>query len=115
MANFLGRANLVSGLAEGGAAQTVLGRIPLTRAAVGSAVLCLRPEQLRLVAGPADPASAGAEVIQREFGGATVTYTVRLKEGQPKELLVREPASGTLWAEGSQVQVQVQGAGHPLP
>ncbi|GHG03237.1 iron ABC transporter ATP-binding protein [Deinococcus piscis] len=111
VANFLGRANLLTAAAQGDTAECALGRVPLSRPLQGTAMLCLRPEQLRLNADPAGP----AEVLSREFRGPSVAYTLRLGEGgSAQDLLVLRPAGEPLWAEGTRVAAEVMGSAHVL-
>lgn len=80
VAGFVGRAQFVSGEAQGHYVETELGRFP-NHARIGSDMgvdVLLRPEDLQLT-----PDTYGtARVVGREFGGATVRYTVRLHSGQ---------------------------------
>ena len=111
VANFLGRANLLTATAQGETAECALGRVKLNRPLQGTAMLCLRPEQLRLNADPAGP----AEVLGREFRGWAVAYTLRLGVGGgAQELQVLRPAGEPLLNEGTRVTVEMTGPAHVL-
>ncbi len=76
VAGFVGRAQFVGGIASNGHIETELGffslRTPLSQGTV--AEVLLRPDDLQI-----QPDRYGhAVVVGREFGGATVRYTVRL-------------------------------------
>ena len=103
VAGFLGRTNLVEGLADGTECVTALGRLPLARAARGPVTLSLRPETIRLTP---DAAAAG-RITGAEFKGHDVTYWVAwqglelqvdalsmpwLATGTPVALQVTQPA-----------------------
>ncbi|TVR02800.1 MAG: ABC transporter ATP-binding protein, partial [Spirochaetaceae bacterium] len=117
VAQFLGRANLLSGTALGEFAETELGTIPIRPATTGEVLLSLRPEHLQLAALPTPAAAMGAaplaeppnrgEVVAREFRGHDVTYRVQCNgrgylahteythsffPGQAVTLAPREPA-----------------------
>jgi len=86
VASFLGRTNLLRGVADGRTARTTIGAVPLTGAAEGRVIISLRPDHLELV--PVSRAPAGevgrgpeavgadvrATVVRREFKGHVVTY-----------------------------------------
>lgn len=111
VANFLGRANLLGGTAQGDFAESALGQVPLVRPRQGAVVLCLRPEQLTLELG----LGGTAQVLSREFRGPAVAYTVRLGTGSgAQELQVLRPAGEGLHAEGTWVNLRVLGQAHVL-
>ncbi|MCP9963727.1 ABC transporter ATP-binding protein [Streptomyces somaliensis] len=91
LASFVGDAVLVPGTAEGGAATTALGRVPLAAAPAGrrEGLVLLRPEQLRLV----EPGGAGAEgvVTDVRFFGHDALVTVAV-DGLDRPVDVRAPA-----------------------
>ncbi len=73
VAAFLGRSNIMPGVAEGMAADTPLGRLPLSRAANGTVSLAVRPEQIMI-----EPDAQGdAAVVGREFRGHDQLYWVQ--------------------------------------
>lgn len=83
VARFVGDANLVRGQANGRAATTLLGPLPLdpSSAVTGDAQVLVRPEQLRLVAGT----QAVIEAV--EYFGHDAIYSLSL-DGQPIEVRV---------------------------
>jgi iron(III) transport system ATP-binding protein len=89
VASFLGRTNLLRGVAEGRTARTSIGPVPLSGSAEGRVIISLRPDHLELVpvsreATDAARADVRATVVRREFKGHVVTY----------EALVRPTAAG---------------------
>ncbi|MCY1017214.1 ABC transporter ATP-binding protein [Pyxidicoccus sp. MSG2] len=79
VAYFLGGTNLLPGVGFGNGARTMLGILPVTGHAKGNVLLSLRPEALRLVPDTDTVAVGGAlraEVLAREFQGASAEYTV---------------------------------------
>lgn len=98
VAQFLGRANLLRGTADGDFAETELGKIAIRPAARGNVLLSLRPEHLQLLSAqsvrengggngsfPAtedgangrEPQAMTGEIVAREFRGHDVTYRVQ--------------------------------------
>ncbi len=104
VAQFLGRANLLRGTADGDFAETELGKIAIRPAARGDVLLSLRPEHLQLISAQSEresdggngtfPATGGdnttesgnngrepeartGEIVAREFRGHDVTYRVQ--------------------------------------
>ncbi|SMO64589.1 ABC transporter ATP-binding protein [Paracoccus laeviglucosivorans] len=71
VAGFLGRTNLIDGVADGAFCATALGRLALARPATGHVTLSLRPESIQLR--PSDAADAG-RITAVEFKGHDVTY-----------------------------------------
>ena len=81
VASFLGRTNLLRGVAEGMVADTSLGSVPLAGPASGRVVLSLRPEHLSFgptVNGQPTAGAARVQVVRREFKGHDVTFECRL-------------------------------------
>jgi len=133
VAGFLGRTNLLRGIADGTRAQTPLGRVPLARPAAGRVVLSVRPEHVTLERLEALTQDSGQqvprlEVIRREFKGHDVTYECRLlrdagvlgADGEPstepvadERILVNTTADCPV-REGDTVTVQVLGPAVPL-
>jgi iron(III) transport system ATP-binding protein len=76
VAGFVGRAQFLSGTINAGHVETELGAFrlhsPLPQGS--SAEALLRPDDLHIAPDP----TGGAQVVEREFGGATVRYAVRL-------------------------------------
>jgi iron(III) transport system ATP-binding protein len=101
VATFVGEANLVSGLAKGATAETVVGSIPLAEAAVGPQLVLLRPEQLRLTAGP------GARVKSVEFYGHDCSYRIEVGDTELTVRAISAPAFRT----GDTVSLSYHGPG----
>ncbi len=78
VAQFLGRANLFEGDAEGTIAHTALGPLLIRPEAHGRVLLSLRPEHIVLTRG--DGGSQEGEVVAREFRGHDLTYRVRYQD-----------------------------------
>ncbi|MBX3142440.1 MAG: ABC transporter ATP-binding protein [Trueperaceae bacterium] len=78
VANFLGRTNLLRGVARGSVVDTVLGQVRLSRPAEGPVVVSLRPEHLSIAPvatdAPNAPGGARARVVRREFKGHDTTF-----------------------------------------
>jgi iron(III) transport system ATP-binding protein len=103
VASFIGRSNLVSGTAEGMAAETALGRLPLSRAANGSVTLAVRPEQVMI-----EPDAAGpAAVVGREFRGHDQLYWVQ--SGDQCLMVISGPgsAAGLPIEVGARVRLRI--------
>jgi len=75
VAQFLGRTNLLLSRADGDAADTPLGRVPLTGTAEGTVMVSLRPEHLTLEAPETGDGPLGT-VLERAFKGHDITYRV---------------------------------------
>ena len=80
VARFLGRTNLIEGMASGCMAETPLGRLRLDRTIWGKVQISLRPEHLTLI--PPDPRAKRpcGEIVGRAFKGHDITYRVRFPE-----------------------------------
>lgn len=79
VAQFLGRTNLLFGMANGQEADTPLGRVVLDRAMHGQVLLSLRPEHVDIEASDGDLcAGVAGQVSDREFRGHDVTFRVRV-------------------------------------
>ncbi len=76
VAQFLGRTNLLAADADGAAAQTPLGVLPLTCEACGLVTVSVRPEHLEIT--PAREGEPQGSIVRREFKGHDVTYRVRV-------------------------------------
>ncbi len=108
LAGFVGDANLLSGTAQGDAAATLLGTLPLVSAASGDVDVLVRPEHLELVpttSAGADPAGVPATVELVEFVGHDTTYLVRAGE---LALQIRRPSMPVV-SRGEQVHVRYVG------
>lgn len=108
---------------RGTVARCALGDIPLTTSPdratrdAGPALLVLRPEQVRLVAGGsgAGPAAPGATVRGVRFHGADALVRVELDPPHGAWLDARVPAAEGLPSPGSRVALQVVGTGRVFP
>jgi iron(III) transport system ATP-binding protein len=99
VAGFLGRSNLVPGIAQGHSVDTLLGSLALASPARGPTTIALRPEQIRLVADPGAP----AWVELSEFRGHDRLYRVRIEE---TSLVVIRPSQECL-QEGERVRLEI--------
>jgi iron(III) transport system ATP-binding protein len=117
VARFVGDANLVAGVAEGGQARTCVGPVALDRpggpgdgAATGPVDVLLRPEELRLdpaaVGGDAGAGAAAAVVELREYYGHDTVYLVRCADGT--SVRVRS-GSVPRFARGDRVAIRYAG------
>lgn len=98
LAGFVGDANFVPGRADGDAADTVLGRVPLSSHASGEVDVLVRPEQVALEPLPTGgdgPTGAGAvvDVGLVEFVGHDTTYLI---DATGQELSARRPSMPVL-------------------
>jgi iron(III) transport system ATP-binding protein len=108
LAGFVGDANLLSGTAQGDAATTVLGTLPLVSTASGDVDVLVRPEHLELVPGTSaggEPGGVSATVELVEFVGHDTTYLVRAGD---LALQIRRPSMPVV-ARGEQVHVRYVG------
>jgi iron(III) transport system ATP-binding protein len=118
LAQFLGDANLVPGVVDGGSVRTVLGLLPLDGplpAAVGGAdgvVVLVRPEQLHLVRETGGAPLTGL-VEEYEFFGHDAVVRVRPDGNgngtQPSAPLVVRVAGGPAWEPGERVGLAASG------
>ena len=86
VANFVGRANIVSGRAAGRWVETALGVLDLIEPVEGAVKVVIRPEQLHVAAG-----AGTATVEDRRYFGHDVVVAVSLSSGD--RLLVRLPSA----------------------
>jgi iron(III) transport system ATP-binding protein len=82
VARFIGRSNIMDGLASGQFADTAIGRLPIDRVRHGPVKIAVRPEQIvltpRTVASlPHEADAAEGVVVGREFRGHDQLYWVR--------------------------------------
>ncbi|GAB3134721.1 ABC transporter ATP-binding protein [Tsukamurella serpentis] len=105
-ARFLGDVVILDGDISGGAAQTELGRLPVSGQGSGPAQLLLRPEQIRLAAD-----GTCAQVERIEFFGPDATVDLRLEAGSA--ITIRLPST-ELPAVGEDVHLSVVGSAVPL-
>jgi iron(III) transport system ATP-binding protein len=83
VAGFVGGAQWVPGEVQSDHVETELGIFANNAADVATVDVLLRPEDLQL----APDVRGTARVVGREFGGATVRYTVRLRSGQQLDVV----------------------------
>jgi iron(III) transport system ATP-binding protein len=117
LAGFLGEANLLPGIVEGGVANTALGRLVLQDRVTESwpgpgraAVVLVRPEQLEIRTRTASPAGGGVpgRVIDRAyFGHDAVLRVVPVVLADREPLLVRVTGPGAPPA-GAEVLITVR-------
>ncbi len=118
VANFLGRTNLLRGMARGPVVETALGQVRLSRPAEGPVVVSLRPEHLsisplgELEVGP----GAKARVLRREFKGHDTTYELvfsasgeQARGGASDERIIVTTPPGLRLGEGEWVALSVEG------
>jgi iron(III) transport system ATP-binding protein len=79
-AQFLGRSNMLRGIAYGETADTDLGPIAITPPQEGEVLLSLRPEHLVLSQVSTSPQDQEGIVISKEFRGHDLTYRIRCKD-----------------------------------
>jgi len=116
VAGFVGQANLLRAVANGGVAKSALGSLHMTEGAPadGPVTVLIRPEQLRLCAPP--ECLFAAVVTHHEYYGHDAVVHVRPEEGQeraemsgvPRELVVRTEGQGVP-AVGDVVWIKVEG------
>lgn len=115
VADFVGDAQYVAGIADGRRARTCLGEIPLIGAHHGQVDILLRPEMLRLTPEPtSDDHHSGvpATITSRAFFGHDQLLTLRLDSGET--LKGRLGAYGG-FRPGDRVNVSVRGGGVAYP
>ncbi|HZX00311.1 MAG TPA: ABC transporter ATP-binding protein, partial [Trueperaceae bacterium] len=133
VASFLGRTNLLRGLADGRTATTTIGAVPLSGSAEGRVIISLRPDHLELVPAAHALDAAGnlpprgtevrATVVRREFKGHVVTYEAIVSAqargaadapSVPEERLVVFASPDSRLAVGDEALVRVTGDGVTL-
>lgn len=102
VADFVGQADFIPGLVQGGKVRTELGDFPNT---LGSAegtslVVMIRPDDIHLIPNQA----AASRIVSRQFRGSENLYTVRLGSGQ---IVHGSESSTTIYREGTAVDVRV--------
>ncbi|MFN8052818.1 MAG: ABC transporter ATP-binding protein [Acidimicrobiales bacterium] len=80
VARFVGEANLLPAVVEGGRAQTALGPVDVEAGAGSGGEVLLRPEELELVS--PGPDGADATVVAAEYLGSAVMVEVELADGR---------------------------------
>ncbi len=76
VAQFLGRTNLILSEVKGTTARTPIGDLAVDRSFEGPALLSLRPEHLSLVEPDAVSPQFAGVVVDREFRGHDITFTI---------------------------------------
>lgn len=103
VAQFIGRANIIEGLANGRSAETGIGTIPLNHRCEGPVRIALLPEQLVLSAETSNP---HARIIGREYRGHDLLYWLESTGGQ--RLLALTPPETDL-SIGDRVRLSTTG------
>ncbi len=106
VASFMGRSNIVPGVASDNQAQTAFGTLGLSRPAQGAVNLSLRPEQILLDADPSSP----TKIVAREFRGHDQLYWV---QDGARELVVLSGA-GVSFDVGTRVRLRICDCVTPL-
>jgi iron(III) transport system ATP-binding protein len=89
VAEFIGDANLLSGIADGGRALTAVGAVPLSDGREGAVEVMVRPERIRATAG------GDARVEAVEYYGHDAVYLLRLEDGSAvRSRVMGAPAFG---------------------
>jgi iron(III) transport system ATP-binding protein len=108
VADFLGDAEIVPGIAAGGAVECELGRFPIPKELAGSVDVLVRPESVALGAGPAPGRDRSHEgvVVAREYYGHDQLVVVELASGRR----LRSRSMGfPIWHPGDRVRVWIEG------
>jgi len=105
VAHFVGDANLVEGDADGAAATTGVGAIPLREPVSGPVQVLLRPEELQLEPVPARDGAAATVDLVEYYGHDCVTFA-RLPSG---EVLRSRSGSGPRFSRGDAVSIRYVG------
>jgi len=100
VAEFVGDANILCGVASGAMADTLVGRVPLKEASAGVVDVMVRPERVRLTEG------GDAVVESLEFYGHDVAYALRLPCGAHIRALGLGPPK---FGRGDRVTAQYDG------
>lgn len=110
VAEFVGDANFLEGIADGDTARCELGTVPLAgaRGVEGPVDLMVRPEDLRLGCAR----GLESQVVGVDFFGHDMLVTLRLPSG--REVKVRQ-LSGSGVRSGEQVRVALSGHAVPFP
>ena len=115
VAEFVGEANFVPGIADDGRLWCALGDVPACGACVGSVEAMLRPEALHLRALPNEEnadSGVGATVLEREFYGHDQLIKLRLDSGP---ILCSRLGGGPGFRPGERVAVEVRGQALVFP
>ena len=104
VAELVGEASFLTGVADGSTATCALGRLPLAAPATGPVTLMVRPESVTLEQAP-DEVSADGTIEDREFYGHEVAIRVRLRSGEYVSARLEPRAS---LRPGDLVQVRIR-------
>lgn len=112
IADFLGTADVLSGTAADGVAETVLGRFPAALGLRGAVDVVVRPESIAIGTGDTAVASVPGRVVARSFHGHDQLVQVELANG----VVVRSRCAGSApWHRGDDVRVWIDGPVTVLP
>jgi iron(III) transport system ATP-binding protein len=111
LAAFIGDANLLEGVVNGGVAKTLLGNLPLDaaaapRAGTGQVTVLIRPEQIEL--GPGDDGVAGSVTSFGYHGNDAVVHVRPDQDAEGRTILVRIIGGPSL-PVGSPVTLRARG------
>jgi iron(III) transport system ATP-binding protein len=112
VAEFLGAADVLPGIARDGTVVCELGRFPVDAAVEGDVEVVVRPESvvIHAVRGPGDPAALGgavpARVVGRSFYGHDQLVELELDSGRRVQSRDR---GMVVWDDGQQVRLVVDG------
>jgi iron(III) transport system ATP-binding protein len=96
LAEFIGDAVLLPGVAQDGFATCALGRVEIARPVADGAVdVMIRPEQIRLVPPGASSAGAEARVIDVVFNGRDALVTLELPQARRCKVIACVPGHGS--------------------
>jgi iron(III) transport system ATP-binding protein len=108
VAGFVGEAMLLPGEVRDGRVHTVAGGAQPRGTADARVTVLLRPEQVRLTPGPADPGEITGRVVRHDFHGHDSITVVRLDDGT--EVQSRRLNDGPPAEVGAVVRVHIHGA-----
>jgi iron(III) transport system ATP-binding protein len=114
MARFIGDANLVEGILDGGTVHTLLGTLPVEQgsglaAATGPVTVLVRPEQVELVVAGAGPGRLPGRVVGYGYHGHDAVIEVQPEQDTGAALvIVRKLGAGRL-PPGSPVTLRARG------
>lgn len=117
VAEFIGQAVILPANAANGHAICALGEIAVDSDLSGAVHVLVRPEQLRLVAGPCGDGTKACtgEVAELDFGGAFCFVTVKLDaDRESGRTILVQCSSGDMPALGQRVRLELAGKAHVL-
>ncbi|HTA35570.1 MAG TPA: ABC transporter ATP-binding protein [Solirubrobacteraceae bacterium] len=115
VATFLGSANLLEAKVQGAWTQSVVGRLPLrtpqtTGAESDSAIIVVRPEQLRVEAAESSHEGLLGTVEQCRYYGHDAVLQIGVAQQPHAQTLLARVAAGGAFAEGTAVRVSAEGS-----